>query len=48
MHQEVILIASVILGAFLVPSLITVHPNPYDTSDDEFTELAGPVSQPTE
>ncbi len=49
MSQELVLIASVILGVILVPSLITVRPPSYLPSDEDLA-TPSPVlgSQPTE
>lgn len=49
MSQELVLIASVVLGVILVPSLITVRPPAYLPSDEELS-TASPVlsGQPTE
>jgi hypothetical protein len=45
MTQEMILVASIVLGVFLVPSLITVRPS-YKYDEDAASPSLG--SQPTE
>jgi hypothetical protein len=49
MSQELVLIASVILGVILVPSLITVRPPSYLPSEDDNSAPSSVLSgQPTE
>ena len=49
MSQELVLIASVILGVILVPSLITVRPPSYLPGEEELATPSPVLSgQPTE
>jgi hypothetical protein len=47
MSQELVLIASVVLGVILVPSLITIRPS-YRGKDDAPMSSPGLGGQPTE
>lgn len=55
MSQEVVLIACAVLGAILVPSLITVRPPSHYAGEEDLSNPSSPVlssqalgSQPTE
>lgn len=48
MHQELILVASAILGVILVPSLITVRPPRYLSEEEAGINSPALSSQPAE
>jgi hypothetical protein len=48
MSQELVLVACVVLGVILVPSLITVRPSYYPSEPERNTDLSALGSQSAE